>query len=79
MMVVHVVLDETRKVLFVFGWIQNGERHVVEYVANIEKLVVPYEWKIENIAADDIIVDMLGCSTHVSESEPDHASCIWLE
>jgi hypothetical protein len=43
------------------------EKPIVDCVEKIAKLIVPNMLEFENVVADDFVVDMLGCSTHVSE------------
>lgn len=63
-------LPTTRKVLFVANAVQIGlleEKPIVDCVEQSAKMIVPNMLEFENVVADDFVVDMLGCSTHVSE------------
>jgi hypothetical protein len=73
----HLDLLRPREVLFVVGGVQTfflKEQPIVDCVEHIDELVIPNTPKFEYVVIDDIVADMPGCSTLVSELDPDPTS-----
>jgi hypothetical protein len=50
------------------------EKPIIDCVEQIDEFYVPHMPEFENIVADDIVVDMSGFSTPVSEPKPEPTS-----
>jgi hypothetical protein len=66
-------LSTTKEVFFVAGGFQTGfpeEKPIVDCVEHIDELHVTHMPEFEHVITYDIVVDMLGFSTPVSEPKP---------
>jgi hypothetical protein len=60
------------QVEFRLGFLE--EQPIVDCAEHIDELHVPHMPEFEHVVTDDIVVDMSGCSTHVSELDPEPTS-----